>query len=39
MIPVWGGLIFGGAYARRGLSSEFYGNLLCVLRINTIMAT
>ena len=26
----FGGLIFGGAYARRGLSSEFYGLLLCV---------
>ena len=26
----FGGLIFGGAYARRGLFSEFYGLLLCV---------
>ena len=26
-LPVWGGLIFGGAYTWRGLFSEFYGNL------------
>ena len=26
-LPVWG-LIFGGAYTRRGLFSEFYGNWL-----------
>ena len=26
-LPVWGGLIFGGAYTWRGLFSEFHGNL------------
>ena len=24
-LPVWGGVIFGGAYTWRGLLSEFYG--------------
>ena len=26
-LPVWGGLIFGGAFTWRGLFSEFYGSL------------
>ena len=29
----FGGLIFGGAYARRGLLSEFYGMLLKVVKM------
>ena len=28
----FGGLIFGGAYTRRGLFSEFYGTLFAVIR-------
>ena len=30
----FGGLIFGGAYTRRGLFSEFYGNLPHMIIIN-----
>ena len=29
----FGGLIFGGAYARRGLFSEFYGMFLKVVKM------
>ena len=30
----WGGLIFGGSYAWRGLFSEFYGNICRHLKRN-----